>query len=232
MESVSIKIEHYIECINQKGATPFLEGQMIDQVASALEKRGISYQVYELFEGCEKKIFYTDLIPDLVCYQIKSARPLRHQEILGSLFAHQIESNVFGDIVIFNEQSYITFLGHMRSYCLAHITMIGTTPVALIEVPLTLLAGYQYQYVTNFYIVPSVRLDNVVAKIMNTGRGQAQAKLKAGDIRMNYEVVTKASSTLQRGDILSIRRVGKFRYQGIIKMTKKDHYQIQIDQFI
>lgn len=232
MERTSIQIEHYVECLKKRGATPFLEGNIIHQVIQACEKRKLSYQVYEPFKGSEKKLLYTDSVPDLVCYHIKSGRPLRHQEILGSLFSHQLEGNVFGDIVIMNDQSYLIFLGHLRSYCLTHMTMIGNTPIELIEVPLTLLADYQYQFVTKSYIVPSVRLDNVVAKIMNTGRNQAQTKLKAGDIRINYEVVTKPSYILQPKDILSIRRVGKFYYLGIFKMTKKDRYQIQVKQYL
>ena len=51
-------------------------------------------------------------------------------------------------------------------------------------------------------------------------------KIKNKDILVNYKVLANNSYVFREGDIFSIRKFGKYKFSGVVKMTKKDNYVI------
>ena len=49
---------------------------------------------------------------------------------------------------------------------------------------------------------------------------------------LNYDFLKNSDYKLHEGDIFSIKRIGKYKYNGIIKTTKKDNYIIQLNKYI
>ena len=45
-------------------------------------------------------------------------------------------------------------------------------------------------------------------------------RFKNKEVILNYDIVTKNSTVLEPNDVFSIRRFGKYRFNGIIKNTK------------
>lgn len=77
-------------------------------------------------------------------------------------------------------------------------------------------------------IIPSLRLDAVVAKVMNTSRNNAQDIIREKRVFVNYVECTKDTYTCKINDILSIRKWGRIKILEMVKTTKKDRLLIKI----
>lgn len=209
----------------------FLSPSELQIILPFLNRKKLSYHIFSLFPDCEKVILYREKEPELVCFQIVAKHIFRHQDILGSVFSHQIRNHVFGDIVFLNNYFYITILSSMKSYFESFFTTIGTYSITLKEVPLETVSQYQYQFIEKKVIVPNMRIDAVIAKIIGTSRRIVLEKLLAGDILLNYQTVTKKSADIKEGDILSIRKNGKYQIAKFLDVTKKGNQMILIKKY-
>ena len=70
------------------------------------------------------------------------------------------------------------------------------------------------------YNVSSLRIDNIVSSITKCSRNKVLEYFNNEDVLLNYEVV-KNTRELNINDVFSIRRYGKYKYNGIKKYTKK-----------
>ena len=55
---------------------------------------------------------------------------------------------------------------------------------------------------------------------------------KKKDIMLNYDYLKDSSYKLRENDTFSIKRIGKFKYRGIIKSTKSNHYIVEVFKYI
>ena len=51
-------------------------------------------------------------------------------------------------------------------------------------------------------------------------------------MKRSYDILKNHDYVVKDGDIFSIKRLGKYKYIGIIKRTKKDNYIIKIDKYV
>ena len=91
-------IDKHIEKIYRYGYTDLLLPNEFLQVKNKLKKT--EYNVYKPYIDSEKVILYKKVKPEIVLYKIICSEPLRHQDILGSLFSLNLSIYVYGDIVI------------------------------------------------------------------------------------------------------------------------------------
>ena len=56
--------------------------------------------------------------------------------------------------------------------------------------------------------------------------------IKTKEIFLNYNYLKDASYKLKEGDIFSIKKIGKFRYIGIEKITKGKHLIIKLLKYL
>ena len=80
--------------------TNFLDPSTINKVVAGL--KGYDYKVYYPYNDCEKAVIYTKEKPIIKLLEITSFEKLTHREIMGSLYNQNIDSEMFGDIVIFD----------------------------------------------------------------------------------------------------------------------------------
>ena len=77
-------------------------------------------------------------------------------------------------------------------------------------------------------MVSSLRIDNIISSITNDSRKSIVERFKNKDIILNYDIVTKNSILLEPDDIFSIRHFGKYKFNSIVKNTKKGGYIISV----
>ena len=110
--------------------------------------------------------------------------------------------------------------------------MIGNKKIVLEEIDIDILKDYKRKYEEHTIIVSSLRIDNVISKIINTNRKIVLDKINNKEIILNYEVLTKSSYNLKENDVFSIRKYGKYKYIRIINNTKKDNLIIKYLKYI
>ena len=211
-------------------STFFLDPREQELLKSKLKKN--EYKIYRPYKDSEKNIFYTNNIPEVILYEIKCKKILKHQEILGSISALNISGELFGDVLIIDKHYYVYVLGIARDYFENYFLKVGNSNIELIERDLTLLEDYERSYEVLELNVSSERIDTVISTLINTGRSIIKDRQKNKEILVNYEIVKDTSKTFKDGDIFSIKKVGKFKYMGIKKITKSNHYIVIVYKYI
>ena len=230
MKSDVYKINNAVEKIKTGKNTQFLDGRELKIVTGKLKKN--EYNVYYPYKDSEKVMLYTGKVPKVKLFKIYTVENIRHQDILGSLFALNIDSSYFGDIVLYNDNYYVFVSEDLALYIKDNLKMIGNKKVSLEEVDLSVLDNYERKYEEKEMIVSSLRIDNVVSGIINTSRKVALDKIKNKEVVVNYGVMNKNSYILKESDIFSIRRYGKYKFVGIVKSTKKNNFIVRYLKYI
>ena len=110
--------------------------------------------------------------------------------------------------------------------------MIGNNSIKIEEIDIEYLENYERKYESHEIIFSSLRIDNVLSKIIKTNREKISDKIKNKEVFLNYEIVTKNSINLKPGDIFSIRKYGKYKFDSIINNTKKSNLIIKYLKYI
>ncbi len=223
----NIFIKNNIEKVVRGEYSDFLDPYEYKNVISNLNKRHIKYNTLVLFEDETKKIVYSKEYPKISLLKIITNSKLKHNEILGSLFSHNIASCKYGDIIV-GDCCYIIVLDSIKKYLLFNLTNIGKIKVKLEEVSINTISDYHYEYEEFNILVSSFRLDNIVSSLTNMSRKTTEEFIKNKFVSINYVVTTKKSYSLNIGDIISIRKYGKYKFNSISKITSKNKYVLNI----
>lgn len=230
MKSDVYKINNAVEKIKTGKNTQFLDGRELKIVTGKLKKN--EYNVYYPYKDSEKVMLYTGKVPKVKLFKIYTVENIRHQDILGSLFALNIDLSYFGDIVLYNDYYYVFVSEDLALYIKDNLKMVGNKKVSLEEVDLSVLDNYERNYEEKEIIVSSLRIDNIISGIINTSRKVALDKMKNKEVVVNYDVMNKNSYILKENDIFSIRRYGKYKFVGIVKSTKKNNFIVRYLKYI
>ena len=224
------EIEKNVNKIINGESTFFLDGKMRNEVHKRISK--MDYNVYYPYVDSEKVIFYVNKEPEVVLFEIQTKEKLRHQDIMGSALNLGIGSEMFGDIIIDNDRYYIYVLDKIKDYFLVNFNKVKNVKITLNEINLDVLKNYKRKYEEKTAIVSSERVDTVISHIIHTSRDNVRTKIKDKEIILNYDILSSSSKNLKKGDIFSVRRYGKYKYEGIINSTKKDNLIIKYYKYI
>lgn len=233
MENKEIKFlkEKVREQLKRGMYSEFLEPNEIKHIIPFLNKTNTYYQIFKVPKESEKIILYSDLKPEITCYQIVSKETFRHQDILGSLFSHQIDRHVFGEIICIDDIYYIIVLSSIKDYINNFFNTIGKYKVDLKEIPYQYVMDYNHQFKEHVIIVPSLRIDVVLAKLLRTSRRIIIEYMNDNKILLNYEVEKNKSRELKENDIISVRKYGKYQLEKLQNKTKKGNYVVSVKQY-
>lgn len=224
------QLNNNLEKVLQGKPSNFLNPIDTKFLQHTLNRMHQDYQVFKPFKESEKLIIYKEIL-DISLLEIKCKEKLTHQEILGSLFSHNIEEDVFGDIIISNKY-YIVVKDKIKDYFLIHYKNIGKKKITLEERNLAIIKNYKLSYKEIKLIISSLRVDNIISKLIPTSRSLALEMIHLKKITLNYQLLKNKNYQLKEGDIFSIRGIGKFKFEKIHQITKNKKYQIIIKKYI
>lgn len=210
--------------------TYFLDLSEAKEVKRKMGKTKLN--VFSPNKDSEKIIYYIDNEPEVVLYEIKCRNELRHQDILGTMYSLNISKEMYGDIILDNGRYFIYILKLFQNYFEMNFTRVRNTSVELKELDLDYLADYERKYVEMELIVSSERIDTIVSHLANTSRALIKDKVKDKEILLNNEILKNLSYVLKEDDTFSIRKIGKFKYVGVIKTTKSNNYIVKVLKYI
>ena len=223
-------IKKNIDRLNRGYPTFFLEPNEVKEISKHLKKD--SFNIFRPFWEAEKVILYKDILPKVVLFKIITKDSLRHQDILGSIFSLNIDKEIFGDIIVDDNNYYFYLLESMKDYFLTNFNKIKNTYIELEEIDINTLKDYKRKFKELELTTKSERIDTIVSKITNTSRSKVKDKFKNKEVILNYEILTNPSYLLKEDDIFSIRKYGKFKYIGKVKQTKKNNYIVKIYKYL
>ena len=220
--------KNYNKLLNE-GFTNFLNPIEIMEIKGKL--KGIDYKIYSPTKDSEKVIVYRKE-PEFSLYEIVTNNKLRHQEIMGSLFALNIDESFFGDIIIHDNHYYVFVMNQIENYFISEFKKIGLYNIELNKLDKDYLSNYERKYEELEFIVSSLRIDTIISRIVKSNRDFTKEKMKSREIMLNYDYLKNDSYKLKEGDIFSIRKFGKYKFVKITKTTKKDNYVVLIHKYL
>lgn len=156
---------------------------------------------------------------------------LNHRDYLGSILALGIERNVTGDIIVTDDFAVLYCLESVADFIMQNLKSVGRISVKTAETTLSsAAANVRFKEICAF--VPSERLDNILSAAAGVSRTNAVKMLKEGCVKLNYTDESKADRRVNEKDIISVRGIGKFIYDGISGTSKKDRLKINIRKYI
>ena len=159
------------------------------------------------------------------------AEELTHRDYLGAVMNLGIERCKIGDIIAEDEKAFLFVKEEMADYIADHLTQIRHTSVKTAFVP-EFHADYEPRYEEIKGTVPSIRLDTVLSLAYSVSRSKLTAQIEAGKVFVNGKLITSNGYRLKENDIISVRKMGRISYRGILSETKKSRFMISIRKYI
>ena len=155
--------------------TDFLDIKYQDKIRCKLK---IDYNIFIPFKEAEKVIYYTNEKPIISLYEIKSSEPLKHQEIMGSIYSLGLDDTLFGDIVVTNNRYFVYLFSKIEDYFINNFNMVGNKKITLEKLDIDYLKDYKKEYKEIVVIVSSERIDTIVSRLTNINRKDLDNKFR------------------------------------------------------
>ena len=156
---------------------------------------------------------------------------LTHRDYLGALMNMGIKREAIDDIICGDNIAFIFCIDTIADYiCKELLTVKHTTVEAGIVDESECNIEPQIEETT--VNVASERLDVVIAAVYGFSRNISNRMIMAERVSINGKITTNNSVNLKIGDKVSVRKYGKFVYEGISNQSKKGRYFVKIGKFV
>ncbi len=201
------------------------------------------YETFGGYEMAERQM--VAFLPDALYYeyhypmQVLKIRPsnprfaeqLSHRDYLGSLMNLGVERGKMGDILIFEDRAEVFVCQNIAEYLCQELTRIRHTVVQTELSPLDDVS-YEPRFEAIKGTVSSIRLDSVLTLAYPLSRSKMTSYIERGRVFVNGKLITSNGYHLKEGDILSVRGLGRIRYEGMLSETKKKRCLISLRKYI
>lgn len=161
----------------------------------------------------------------------KFAEELGHRDYLGAVMNLGIERCKLGDIMIDDGKALLFIKEELAQYVAEQLTRIRHTSVRL-TVASEFTASYEPKYEEIKGTVASVRLDTVLSLAYPLSRSKLTAYIESGRVFVNGKLITSNGYRLKEGDIISVRKMGRIVYDGVLSETKKGRYLAAVRRYL
>lgn len=205
-------------------------------------ERELRYAGYQLFGGLEQgervvirfgspeELGYEVPFP-IVCVHIrplapKFAQKLSHRDFLGALMNLGIDRGTLGDIIVGDGEGYLFCLESVADYICENLEQVSHTNVKCQvtekspEIP-------REEPIILCIQAASLRLDAVLAKVLNKSRSECLNLIQSGRVYVNGRLCENNSHILKTGETVNARGYGKFVLQGQPRESKKGKWNVE-----
>lgn len=166
-----------------------------------------------------------------VSFSYKDEYGLSHRDFLGGLMSLGVTRDTIGDIFVGKGMATVFVTEEIFPIVCDDITMIGKVGVKAFE-GINDELSFEKQFLFIKGTVASLRLDCIVSMLTSKSREKACELIKNGLVTINYKEKTEQSAKISCGDIISIRKHGKFVLDDGIKKTRKDRLNVTVKKYI
>ena len=155
---------------------------------------------------------------------------LQHKDYLGAIMSLGIERDKLGDLVLIGNYCYIPVIEEISSYIISNLDQIGRSPVEIkIIEDLNKVPSLEFEEI--IINVQSLRVDSVVAKLVNASRSKGVELIDSGKVLLNYVKSKDKSQEVKFNDRITIRGTGKFIIGNLVGDTKSGKHKILVKKY-
>ncbi|MGN0518946.1 MAG: YlmH/Sll1252 family protein [Acutalibacteraceae bacterium] len=208
-------------------------------------EREFNHVKYEMFggtEGCSRlmvrfgdaeELGYSESYP-IDCVKIapllmKFSDSLTHRDILGAVMGLGIKRSAVGDIILKDNVAYMFVVDRLSQYVCDNLFKVKHTSVSC-EVTQDIPDFYESSLTEASLLVPSLRIDAVIAKLYNLSRNSSIELFREKKIFVNGRSCENNSYFLKENDIITVRGRGRFTFIKENFTTRKGNVNISVDK--
>lgn len=207
----------------------FISSNFINEYQELLIRKYLpKLEIYKVNELCSKSIvsFSKD---DITILKITPVKDITHRDVLGSLFSLGLDQSTIGDIFIEDDCIYLTSLSRLTAFLIDNLQMIKNIPVTITTTDNIIFTKEHLK--KEKLIVSSTRLDTIVSFLAKVSRSSASSLIEQKMVLVNYQEQSKIKE-VKKDDIISIRKVGKFKIGDILMITKKNKKIVEVYKYV
>lgn len=178
--------------------------------------------------------FY-DIDYNIVCLKAsfnKKFHNIGHRDVMGALYNQGININRLGDLIVNENEIYIFCDMKIADYVKTNLSRIGKAVLDFEFVDDMQGLDIEKQFTSLTVVCSSHRLDSIVSKIINKSRSKVKEMLQKELVKVNHIVVTSGEKVCNKGDLLSIRKYGRYVVKDSTQNSKSLKYRITVDKVV
>ncbi len=154
-----------------------------------------------------------------------------HRDVLGSLMSLGFERSLLGDIVLREKEAWVFCAERIAPFIADNLLSVrkSTVHCEIAEAP---PEGELFRTERRVVQVASERMDALVAHAFRLSRGNAQSLFSAGKIFLDGAECLSADAVPRKGQIVSVRGLGRFRFLGADSVSKKGKMNTVIEMYV
>lgn len=154
---------------------------------------------------------------------------LLHKDYMGAIYNIGIAEDMIGDIIVEENSAYIFLISKVLEYVLLNFSKVGSAKITLEKNDDEVKFLYNFEEVA--ITVKSLRIDIILSHLYKLSRNDVDKKISKGDLVINSKLIKNKTNLIKENDIVSFSRCGKFKYIGLIKITKTGNSVISINKY-
>ena len=156
---------------------------------------------------------------------------LSHKDVLGSIIGLGISRSSIGDILPTKSYCTVICTDIVAPVIIDELNRVGREGVSSTETTLLGIKSVrEYEKISG--TVSSLRLDSIVALLAKCSRSKALELIVSGNVQHNYIVEERPAIVLDIGDVITIRRHGKFIIDITGNPTRKGRTPLECRKYI
>ena len=157
---------------------------------------------------------------------------LSHRDILGGLMGLGLTREKLGDILMEDGRCQVVVLREALPILLSQWAGAGRWRLKVREIPVSELSPRPPEVKTIRDTVAAMRLDAVLASGFSTSRSKAAELVSAGRVSVNHRECAKPDRTVEAGDVLTCRGLGKCVVREVLGQSKKGRTMLVLERYI
>ncbi len=158
---------------------------------------------------------------------LKFSESLTHRDVLGSLMSLNYSRNMFGDIIIKDNNYFVYLDSKITDEVSSSLDSIKHTSINI-----TILNINDYNLTLNFkeiiINVASLRLDSIIKEVFKISRNDSQELIKNEFVFINGNLITSTSYEVKENDRISVKSKGKFIFLNMEGKSRKERLFLKI----
>lgn len=157
-------------------------------------------------------------------------KQLEHKDYLGTLMGLGIKRELLGDLIVKNDMCYGIAGEEIYDFIVKNMKCVGKNPVDIEEILPSEVPETEYEDM--MVTVASSRFDNIVSAVSNFSRTKGIQLIENGEVFLNYAIEKSKSAEVKEGDIITIRKNGKYLVGKELGESKKGKTRISVRKFV
>lgn len=160
-------------------------------------------------------------------------RMYSHRDYLGGVIKIGMRREKVGDIITCIDGADLIVLKESEKYLLNGLQELKRFNKAEFEIKKIEELNIEEPKTQKIeIIIPSMRIDSIVAEIIRTSRAKAMEIIKEERVFVNHELIAKGSKEVKSNDLITVRGKGRFKINKVINTTKKGNLVVEVEKYV